>query len=450
MDSGFACNEELGVCVCEHNGWRRGTQDGSSRVTGSSVFDFNGDGAAEVIYNDECYFRVYEGLTGDVLFIESSESRTRVEYPIVADADNDGNAEILFAVSNESNFCSSQASTSINNEPGLANNYNNGIEVWSDSSDLWVSARRMWNQHAYHVTNITENNQVPLIEPKGWIETNGRFYNTYRSNPRNFGVAPDLEVTAVQVVGGGGSGCGGGGSGAGSIVSQITNIGDLRVGPDVIVGFEGDFDDGNGFVILLDENGDPLRATVSNTLEPRDSVFLTTDYDPAWNSQSELPAQVRVTVDASYDEVTRVITFDDGRERECDETNNDRIAAASAGGPLPDLTVSQVSAGACTTLPQVTITVTNLGTAPAPAGTPVRVYAGDPNQGGTPLVDLTLPATLPAQASTNLTVTLSTFPQCVPVRIFAEVDPDNAVEECNDGNNQLGQASSTFCCDAGG
>lgn len=446
--SGFACNEELGACVCEHNGWRRGTQDGSSRVTGSSVFDFNGDGAAEVIYNDECYFRVYEGLTGNVLFIESSESRTRVEYPVVADADNDGNAEILFAVSNESNFCASRASTNINTEPGLANNYNNGIESWSDSSDLWVAARRIWNQHAYHVTNITENAQVPRIEPKGWVETNSRFYNTYRSNPRNFGVAPDLEVTAVQVVGGAG-GCGGAGGGAGQIVSQVSNIGDLRVGGNVIVGFLGDW--GAGFVTLLRADGTPLRTTITNTLEPRDAVFLTTNYDPAWNGESSLPNQVRVIVDATYDETSDTIAFDGGRERECDETNNDRVVTAGGGASLPDLTVTQLTTPqVCGTAPPISVTVTNAGSEPAPAGTVVRVFAGDPNQGGTPIDEFTLPAALPAGALVTRNVTPTPFPQCRPVRIFVVVDPDNAVEECNDGNNQRSATRVTTCCDSGG
>ena len=67
-DAGAVCNERIGSCVCLHNGWKRDTEDDSSRVTSSSVFDFNGDGAAEVVYNDECYFRVYDGHDGEVLF----------------------------------------------------------------------------------------------------------------------------------------------------------------------------------------------------------------------------------------------------------------------------------------------------------------------------------------------------------------------------------------------
>src|SRR5690606_15829423 len=51
---GAVCNTLASACVCLHNGWFRDTDDNSSRATSSSVFDFNGDGAAEALYNDEC------------------------------------------------------------------------------------------------------------------------------------------------------------------------------------------------------------------------------------------------------------------------------------------------------------------------------------------------------------------------------------------------------------
>ena len=47
--------------------WAKQTHDCSSASTGSSIFDFNGDGQAEVIYSDENFFRIYDGKSGDVL-----------------------------------------------------------------------------------------------------------------------------------------------------------------------------------------------------------------------------------------------------------------------------------------------------------------------------------------------------------------------------------------------
>ncbi|MCA9580000.1 MAG: hypothetical protein KC668_31445, partial [Myxococcales bacterium] len=188
----------------------------------------------EVVYNDECFFRVYDGLAGTELAKFASESRTRIEYPIVADADNDGNAEIIFGTSNESGFC--------NNADRMASEYNNGIEMWGDANDLWVSARRIWNQHAYHVTNVTEGGSIPRFEPESWKPYNGRLYNTYRSNPRSFGVAPNLVVQAIQITSPGAT-CGQLNDEI-EITVQISNIGDLRVGPGVTVAFYGDWGGG--------------------------------------------------------------------------------------------------------------------------------------------------------------------------------------------------------------
>ncbi|HET9954029.1 MAG TPA: VCBS repeat-containing protein, partial [Polyangiaceae bacterium] len=104
-NSGAVCNTKAGSCVCLHSGWKRLTEDDSSKVTSSSVFDFNGDGAAEVVYNDECYFHVYDGATGGLYLALPSLSRTLIENPVVADVDNDGNAEIVFVQNNETQQC---------------------------------------------------------------------------------------------------------------------------------------------------------------------------------------------------------------------------------------------------------------------------------------------------------------------------------------------------------
>ncbi|MCB9601926.1 MAG: VCBS repeat-containing protein [Sandaracinus sp.] len=75
--------------------WSSPTQDGSSNVTGSSVFDFEDDGRAEVVYGDECFLRVYDGGTGDVVFSQRRSSCTWYENPVIADLDGDFNAEIV-------------------------------------------------------------------------------------------------------------------------------------------------------------------------------------------------------------------------------------------------------------------------------------------------------------------------------------------------------------------
>jgi hypothetical protein len=84
--------------VCPPGGyiaWSRSTQDLSSNVTGSSVFDFEADGTSEVVYGDECFTRVYNGKTGEVMFSQYRSSCTWNENPVVADVDGNFRADLV-------------------------------------------------------------------------------------------------------------------------------------------------------------------------------------------------------------------------------------------------------------------------------------------------------------------------------------------------------------------
>src|SRR5262249_17764789 len=75
--------------------WSSAAHDCSSASTGSSVFDFAGTGKAEVAYSDEYHLRIYDGPTGKVLITMCNTTGTLIEYPLVADVDNDGHADIV-------------------------------------------------------------------------------------------------------------------------------------------------------------------------------------------------------------------------------------------------------------------------------------------------------------------------------------------------------------------
>ncbi|RME26806.1 MAG: hypothetical protein D6806_05640, partial [Deltaproteobacteria bacterium] len=414
------CNNLLGKCVCLHNAWQSRTEDDSSRVTGSSVFDFNGDGAAEVIYNDECRFRIYDGTTGEILFSEPSESRTRVEYPVVADVDNDGNAEIVFCTTTESGFCSEN----------LDSQYNAGIEVWGDASDTWVSARRIWNQHSYHVTNITESARVPLHEPESWLSYNGRLYNSYRSNPRNYAWGPDLEPTGVQLTSPGVA-CGQLANTI-DITVGIRNSGDLRVGPGVVVAFTGTWNAQGITEPLKDSQGNDLQYVLQNPVAPGGVVIVKVQYDAANNTPGTLPDSIEVTVDAT------------NSERECHEDNNSMSVPVEAGEQAADLRIElgDIDEAWCPT-PRLQATVFNEGSLPAEP-VKVRFYAGDPDQGGTPIHEEVLPDPLLPGEQAGFDALLSGFPQGRPVTVWAVVDPEDEVFECDDGDNKA-QGPQAFC-----
>jgi hypothetical protein len=422
MDSecaaGAVCNKILGQCTCLHNAWQRVTEDDSSQVTSSSVFDFNGDGAAEVIYNDECFFRVYDGTTAAVLFKQPSPSRTRIENPVVADVDNDGNAEIVFPSNNEVSFCST------------GSNFPNGLAVWGDASDSWVSARRIYNQHAYHVTNVTESGQIPLEEPESWKQYNGRVYNTYRSNPRNYNVAPDLTVTGVQISSPGVA-CGEL-SNLLTITAKIDNAGDLRVGPGVVVTFYGVW----GMTtepLYADAMMMPLTATIQSSLEPGDSIILSVDYNAANNPAGTLPDEIKVVVDEA------------DVESECKEDNNALTKPVEPSMPLADLRIELglVTDANCPK-PEVPTTVFNDGAAPA-SNVVVRYYSGDPNAGGTVLQEQVVPGPIDPNSSVSFTATINAFPDNLSILIYGIVDPDDLIAECNDGNNKDAADSKVEC-----
>jgi len=197
-------------CARENILWTVPNQDCSSRATGSSVFDFEGDGAAEVVYADETQFRIFDGRTGAILYEDTTHSsNTRMEMPIVVDVDNDGKSEVVIPEPNTS-------------DPGLG-----GIEIWEDTDNNWVRTRRVWNQHTYHVTNITEDGQVPRMEEPNW--RNGRL-NNFRQNVQPGGLfdAPDLQVTAIEL-----AECVP--AGVLRIAVTVTNLGALGVPPGIDV-----------------------------------------------------------------------------------------------------------------------------------------------------------------------------------------------------------------------
>ena len=270
--------------------WAVPNEDCSSRVTGSSVFDFDGDGAAEVVYNDECKFRIMRGTDGAVLFEKANHSHTRLEYTVIADTDNDGNAEIVFI---ENGWCSSaRCGVAACSEPTT------GIQIWGDANDGWVPTRRIWNQHAYHVTNITEDGLLP---PGGEIP-NWLVFNNYRQNMPDYNVfaAPDL---LLNITGFGYSHC----PGHLDILAEVCNDGDLRVGPGSPVSF---YDESSSTPIQCTN---PVATT--GTLNPGHCEAVVCE----WVGAPTAPAQgqVRGCVDNSG-------YFCDapGNNNECLEDNN--------------------------------------------------------------------------------------------------------------------------------
>ncbi|MDB4932072.1 MAG: Hemolysin-related protein RbmC, partial [Myxococcaceae bacterium] len=200
-------------CVAVGVRWATVTEDTSSNVTSSTVFDFNGDGASEVVYNDEERFMVLDGRTGRVVFEDWNPSQTRTEQAIVADADGDGQADIVFGA----NQCAAFAGNTIPAGEAAAQRIP-GLEIWSSGDGSWVAARPLWNEHGYHIDNINDDGSIPRREAPSW-----RSHNTFRLNrarDRTL-LAPDLagapEAATCRL-------------GVASVCTAVRNEGDAPVG----------------------------------------------------------------------------------------------------------------------------------------------------------------------------------------------------------------------------
>jgi hypothetical protein len=161
--------------------WRFPTQDHSSSATGSSVFDFQGDGKAEVVYADECYARVFDGETGKPLGEVPNSTATIHDYPVVADVDGDGRTEVLVVANDKY-------------ATGCESSKRHGLYVYGDPLERWVPTRRVWTQHTYHVTNSDSTGNVPKDELNNWLDAS---LNNYRQNRQGYGAfnLPDLQVS---------------------------------------------------------------------------------------------------------------------------------------------------------------------------------------------------------------------------------------------------------------
>jgi len=145
----------------------------SSGLAACSGYDVDGDGAYEALFADEHQFYIFDGSQGSVLFSQSGHaSGTIFEYPIVADLDNDGSAEIAIS---SNNFRQT-------NPNGWA-----GVTIFGHLGEGWAKSGPTWNVHDFAVTNIYPDGSVPREPEAPWLK-----HNVYRARPTQDALAIDL------------------------------------------------------------------------------------------------------------------------------------------------------------------------------------------------------------------------------------------------------------------
>ena len=171
----------------------------NSACTGLTLFDFNQDGIAELIYRDRFNLRIINGSlihhqTGEALTqpydmaVSPCGSATGIEYPLVVDVDLDGEAEIVVGgATSETDF--------------------GHLYIFNSSGEPWAPARKVWNQYMYNVTNVNEdltipqylfNNATVFTDPEGVVR---RPFNNFQQQAtsidqygRPFYAVPDVAI----------------------------------------------------------------------------------------------------------------------------------------------------------------------------------------------------------------------------------------------------------------
>jgi hypothetical protein len=244
---GGRCGRPMNSPLPEGVLWAQASQDASSACTGSSVFDFDGDGRAEAIYRDECFLRVYQGATGQVIYSSPARSGTGYELPVIADLDGDFATEIVVPRAGAGINCPAVDPLQPM-MPMMPAGDLTGFVVLRDPMDRWAASRPIWNQHAYSVTHITDDARVPRSSEmrRNW-DVPG--LNNFRQNVQgSLGTAALADLTVS--VAGASDLCGV--SGPVSLNARVCNRGTNPVADGAIVRFELEAQDGGTGATLCD------------------------------------------------------------------------------------------------------------------------------------------------------------------------------------------------------
>ena len=180
--------------------WTVPTADRTPGTVGASAFDFDADGAVDVAYTDECHLRLISGRDGTVLHTRSNASLTIWEYPVVADVDADGEAELV--VTSNIRRLTQLAHNGCATRPGGWDGTPGAVRVLEDRLHNWGGTHGIWNQHAYHVDNVLADGRIPVEAPRPWATHGSWRANPRFPDPRDVHL-PSLRVTALAVEGAG-------------------------------------------------------------------------------------------------------------------------------------------------------------------------------------------------------------------------------------------------------
>ncbi|MDO5342883.1 MAG: FG-GAP-like repeat-containing protein, partial [Bacteroidia bacterium] len=272
--------------------------DEDSYSNSITSFDFNQDGLLELLICDQSRIRIVNGsgkshkthndtIPMYVLNTFNFYEITIMQYPVIADVDNDGRAEIISVGSDKLNF-------------------------FKSVDNSWAPTRKVWNQYMYNVTNVNNdltipqyqfNNATAFTDPDNIVR---HPYNNYLQQAttidqygRPFYGIPDVAITNIS----------GSQTDEGLTLSiDYTNNGDnIFNAPYYITVFANQY---GGNILNTSTVNEPLNA--DDTTQTQISL--------SFNELCQYPDLSRIVAALNCDGIG--IAQNGGHQNECDTTNN--------------------------------------------------------------------------------------------------------------------------------
>ncbi|MDN4163980.1 gliding motility-associated C-terminal domain-containing protein [Cytophagales bacterium LB-30] len=144
----------------------RALKDAKSGLIANTVYDFNNDGAPELVYRDSEQLVIVNGADGGVsgtgtqteLKVLPCQSHTFTEGPIIADVNGDGATDICVPCYTSNNANAFKLDADIQQQ-ALG-----GIRLYYSSANDWLPTRQVWNQAGYFVIHIKDDLTVPRTQ----------------------------------------------------------------------------------------------------------------------------------------------------------------------------------------------------------------------------------------------------------------------------------------------
>lgn len=362
----------------------------NSQAIAATVFDLNGDGRPEVMIHTAGHFRIFDGQTGQMLFEDSfGAGGASYQNVLISDVNGDNQAEIVVR-----GFDSSSDTVKARD----------GIRVYGSKNNDWVSARKIWNQPGYHVTNVNDDGSIPQYEAPSWLLNNT--YHTQAAigqNPNPY-LTPNVTASYLRA------------EQTGSSINLTVRIGN------------GGAKEAPAGVTVSFYDGDPLTGAVIGTASTTHILQQGEYQDIIYNWSGGIGLHhIYAVVDAA-----NAVT-------ECREDDNQTQLDFTVQTGLPDLKVgmediiipAQITEGS---IVPIRVTVHNIGTVSA-SNITVKFSNGNPASGGTWIGLPQIISSVSAGSSATVAFTFDTLGHAGQNMLYVSVDPDNTIGESTKANN---------------